>query len=163
MKQFVITIAGVFAGLMLFFIGLPFLFIVILVSAAKPAPPPSHAVLTLDLRQPVTDQDPNNPFAFLRSRSLSSLGIVQTLQRAARDDDVKSLLIRLQEGGMAPGEADELRLAIESFRASGKPVVAYSQGIYPSGITTATYMLGAAAGEFWMQPDASLQSTGFAS
>ena len=39
---------------------------------------------------------------------------------------------------------------------------AHSQGLYPSGVITSTYMLGAAADEFWMQPGAALQSVGFA-
>ena len=72
------------------------------------------------------------------------------------------MLVRLPEGGIEPGLADELRLAIKHFRASGKPVIAHSQGLYPSGVVTATYMLGAAAGELWMQPGASFQVTGIA-
>jgi protease-4 len=162
MKQFLLTMAGVFAGLMLFFIGLPFLLIVIVVSAAKPAPAPACTVLALDLRQPLTDQDPNNPFAFFGARSLSVMSIVQTLNRAAHDADVKSLLIRLPEGGLAPAGAEEIRAAVKAFRTTGKPVLAYSQGLYPSGVSSSTYMLGAAASEFWMQPGASLQSTGLA-
>src|SRR5579875_463287 len=161
MKQFLITLAGVFAGLLLFFVCLPFVLIVFIASAARPAPPPANAVLSLDLRQPIVDQEPNNPFAFFGARNLSALSIVETLHRAARDANVKALLIRLPEGGIEPAEADEIRTAIKDFRASGKLVLAHSQGIYPSGVTTATYMLGAASGEFWMQPDSSLQATGF--
>jgi hypothetical protein len=58
--------------------------------------------------------------------------------------------------------ADEIRLAFAHFRASGKPIYAHSQGIYPSGFVTTTYMLGRAADQFWMQPGASLQVTGVA-
>jgi protease-4 len=63
---------------------------------------------------------------------------------------------------MEPGVADELRLAIKHFRASGKPVTAFSQGLYASGPVTATYEVGAAADELWMQPGASFQATGLA-
>src|SRR5919202_2375543 len=115
MKQFLLPMAGVFAGLLLFFVGLPFLLIIVLISSAKPAPAPSRAVLALDLRQPLTDQDPNNPFAFFGARSLSVMSIVQTLDRAARDGNVKSLMIRLPEGGLAPAEAEEIRAAVRAF------------------------------------------------
>jgi protease-4 len=163
MKQFLVTVAGVFSGLLLFFVGLPLLFVVIVAAAAKPPPPPQNAVLSLDLRQALPDQDPNNPLAFLRAQSLSTLSVAAALHRAADDPDVKALLIRLPEGGMPPAQADELRLGLEAFVKSGKPVIAHSQGLYASGISTATYMLGAASGDFWMQPGATLQSTGISS
>ena len=85
---------------------------------------------------------------------------METLRHAEHDSRVKGLLIRLPEGGLSPAAADELGLAIRAFRASGKPVIAHSQGIYPSGVSTAAYMLGAASGQFWMQPSSSLQSVG---
>jgi protease-4 len=160
MKQFLITMAGVFAGLILFFVGVPFLLIAAIAGSAKPAPPPTQAILTLDLRQALADQEPQSPFAFLQGRSQSVISVVETLRHAEKDTRVKGLLIRLPEGGLSPASADELRIAIREFRASGKPVIAHSQGIYPSGISTAAYMLGAASGQFWMQPSSSLQAVG---
>ena len=160
MKQFLITAAGVFAGLVLFVVGVPFVLIVMAASAAKPDATPAHAVLDLDLRQSISDQEPSNPLAAIGRRSLSVMSIIQTLKRAEGDDHVKALMIRLPEGGLEPAAADEIRLAIKRFRATGKPVLAHSQGLYPSGMITSTYMLGAAADEFWMQPGASFQVTG---
>ena len=152
--------AGVFAGLILFFVGVPFLLIASLAGSDKPAPPPPSAILTLDLRQALADQEPQNPFSFIQGRTLSVVSTVETLRRAEHDSRVKGLLIRLPEGGLSPAAADELGVAIRAFRASGKPVIAHSQGIYPSGVSTAAYMLGAASGQFWMQPSSSLQSVG---
>ena len=160
MKQFFLTLAGVFAGLLLFFVAVPVLFVMSLIGSAKPAPTPANSVLSLDLRRSLADQEPANPFAFIGGRSLSVLSVVQTLHRAETDPRVKGLLIRLPEGGIAPAAADEMRLAIKAFRATGKPVLAHSQGIYASGISTASYMLGSASGNFWMQPGAALQTTG---
>jgi protease-4 len=163
MKQFLITVGGVFAGLLLFFVGLPVLVVSMLAASMRPAPAPANTVLTLDLREPLTDLEPSTPFAFLSGRSLSAVSVVQTLNRAAHDPAVRGLLVRLPESGMAPGEADEVHLALTAFHASGKPSIAFSQGIYASGFAPATYMLGAAAGQFWMQPGASLQVTGIGS
>jgi len=160
MKQFLITMAGVFAGLILFFVGVPFLLFAAIAGSARPAPAPSSAILTLDLRQTLADQEPQSPFAFLQGGALSVVSTVETLHRAERDSRVKGLLIRLPEGGISPASADELAAAIRRFHAAGKPVIAHSQGIYPSGVSTAAYMLGAASGQFWMQPSASLQSVG---
>ena len=162
MKQFLITAAGVFAGLLIFLIGVPFVLVAMAASAAGPAPIPAKAVLELDLRDPLTDQSPQNALAGLARRGHSAMSILEGLRRAEKDDRVKGVLVRLPEGGVEPGLADELRLAIKHFRASGKPVYAHSQGLYPSGVITATYLIGAAADELWMQPGASFQVTGLA-
>src|SRR6202012_3839329 len=70
--------------------------------------------------------------------------------------------IRLPEGGLSPAAADEIRVAVKAFRAAGKPVIAHSQGLYPSGEPVSSYMVGAASGDLWMQPASSLQAVGSA-
>jgi protease-4 len=160
MKQFLITAAGVFAGLLIFLVGVPFVLISMAASAAGPAPLPARAILDIDLREPLTDQSPQNVLAGIGHRSTSVMSIVEGLRRAESDDRIKGVLVRLPEDGLQPAMADELRLAIKHFRTSGKPVYAHSQGMYPAGVITATYMVGAAADQFWMQPGASLQVTG---
>lgn len=162
MKQFLITMAGVFAGLLLFVVGAPFVLIGLLSSAGAPEPVPSHAVLSLDLRGQLTDQAPHNPLWGIGRHSTSVMEIISTLRHAETDDHVQGLFVRLPEGGLEPGMADELRQAFLRFRAAGKPIYAHSQGLYPSGFVTASYMLGRAADQFWMQPGASLQVTGIA-
>ena len=162
MKQFLLTMAGVFAGLVLFLVGVPFLLVMMAAGAAKPEPVPAHSVLVLDLRDPLTDQDPVNPFASFGRRSMSVMSVVQALRHAETDSKVAGIFLRLPEGGVEPAAADEIRLAIKHFRESGKPVIAHSQGLYPSGMITSTYMIGAAADELWMQPGASFQVTGLA-
>ncbi len=165
MKQFLLTMAGVFAGLVLFFVLIPFLVIGSIVGAAsKPKDTtPAQAVLELDLRGGLTDQVPHNPFAAFSGPGMSVISVIETLRHAEDDDKVKAIFVRLPEGGMAPAAADELRLAFLHFRKAGKPVWAHSQGLYPSGVITSTYMLGAATDALWMQPDSSFQAVGIAS
>jgi hypothetical protein len=130
LKQFFITLAGVFAGLLLFFVALPLVLISMAAGAAKPAATPDATVLALDLRGGLNDQSSPGPFAFA-GQSDSVMSIVRVLRRAEEDDNVKALFIRLPESGMAPAAAEELRIAIKSFRAQKKPVVAHSQGPLP--------------------------------
>ena len=167
MKQFLLTMAGVFAGLVLFFFVAIFGFFGMIASLAASGSKdatPAHAVLELDLREGLTDQDPQNPFAvFGGGGSQSVMTVIQVLRAAEKDNKVEGVFVRLPEGGMAPAAADELRLAFKHFRASGKPIWAHSQGLYPSGAILSTYMLGAAADQFWMQPDSSFQAVGMAS
>jgi protease-4 len=162
MKQFLITVAGVFMGLLLFGIAVPIMLIVWVAGAARPAPVAQCTVLVLDLRGGLTDQDTASPLAFIQGKSNSVIGIEQTLRAAERDDKVRGLLIRLPEGAMTPAAADELRLALKRFRAAGKPVIAHSQGLYADGTVVSTYELAAASGALWMQPGSSFQVTGLA-
>jgi protease-4 len=162
MKQFLITAAGVFAGLVIFLVGVPIVLIGMAMSATAPAPTPAKTVLELDLRAPLTDQAPHNPLWGIGRNSTSVMSIIETLRRAEKDDKIKGLLVRLPESGIEPGMADEIRLAFNHFRAAGKPIYAHSQGLYPAGLVTTTYMLGRASDQFWMQPGASLQVTGVA-
>jgi len=161
MKQFFLTILGVFAGLFLFVIVVPFILIMAAVSASSAPTTPGQAVLELDLREGLADQPSNNPFAAFGGPGLSVVQVVDVLAQAEKDRNVKALLVRLPEGGMAPASADELRQAIRRFRAAGKPVIAHSQGLQPVGAVMSTYMVGAAASELWMQNTAGFQATGF--
>ena len=64
MKQFFLTVLGVFLGLILFVVVVPTILITAAVSSASSAPvTASNTVLELDLRDGLSDQDPINPFA----------------------------------------------------------------------------------------------------
>jgi protease-4 len=160
MRQFLITIAGVFLGLALFFIGVPLALVAYVSAASRPAPVAGRNVLLLDLRGGLTDQEPHDPFSLFTGKTVSVIEIEKTLRRAAGDDHVGGILVRLPEGGIAPAAADELRAAFLRFRAAKKPILAFSQGFYASGTAPSTYELAAASGDIWMQPSSQFQVTG---
>lgn len=163
MKQFFTTMAAVFVALLVF-AGLPFLFftgwLVTTVTSPRASGPSGPVVIELDLRQGLTDQAPQNPFALFSGGGLSVMSVVEVLDRAQDDDDVRGLFIRLPESGMNPAAADEIRQAISRFRRAGKPVIAHSQGMMQLGAVSSSYMVGAAADEFWLQGNAALQAAG---
>ncbi len=163
MKQFFLTMLGVFAGLVTFFIILPVIGLILLAAAAGSAKPttPTNAVLELDLREGLTDQMPTNPFAMFGSGT-SVMQIVDTLAQAETDSNIKVLLVRAPEAGMTPAYADEIRQAIQRFRKSGKTVIAHSQGFMPMGAVVSSYMVASSADELWMQNTSSFQATGLA-
>lgn len=157
MKQFFITIAGVFLGLLLFFVLLPFMILGSMAGAAKPPATPASSVLVLDLREPLTDQTPVSPFAALTAGQ-SVVGIVETLGAAESDRAVKGLLIRASEAGMAPAHAEEIRQAILDFRRAGKFVIAHAQAF--DNPTLSNYVAISAADEIWMQGTGDFSATG---
>ncbi|MBB3873317.1 signal peptide peptidase SppA [Brevundimonas mediterranea] len=161
MKQFFLTVLGVFTGLILFVVVIPVVLLTVAIAGSSKPTAPATSVLELDLREGVSDQPSTNPFAAFGGSGLSVTQVVDGLAQAEDDGNVKALLIRLPESGMTPATADELRQAIRRFRASGKPVIAHSQGFAPMGAVMSTYMVGASASELWMQNTAGFQATGF--
>jgi protease-4 len=158
-KQFLITVAGVLTGLVLFlFIG-PILLISILAASfgGQPAQP-SHMVLALDLREPLTDQRSPNPFAaFGASNAL--LDVLSKIEAARTDDSVEGIYIRANTAGLAAAQAEELRAALAAFRASGKFVVAHLQN---DGVRMGMpgYMSIADSDEVWLQETSEFQPMG---
>ena len=113
-------------GLVLFFVLIPIILFASVAGSSAPVTP-ANTVLSLDLREPLTDVPANTPFAAF-SGSSSITGLVRKLEAAETDSHVKGLFIRASEGGMAPAHAEEIRQALIDFKASGKFVIAHAQG-----------------------------------
>jgi protease-4 len=169
MKQFWITlfgsILGVVIGAVLAGVLLVILAGALIASAVDGARsdaasrmPAGDLVLEIDLRAPRLDQRGRSPFAFAEPLSLTD--IVATLERASRDDRVKGLLVRANEFGMAPGQAEEMRAAFARFSESGRFVIAHAQGFEGTGITN--YFAVSGADEIWLQDTATFSATGLA-
>ena len=159
MRTFLLSMAGALAAMFIFvFIGFFILFgLIASVASAKP-PHPSSIVLTLDLNESVADQAPASGFAAV-SGAPGFIDLLLKLKDAEADDSVKGLYIRGSSFGVGTTRAEELRQAIQSFKASGKFVVAHSQGTF--GATgPSTYHALAAADEIWMQPGTEFMVTG---
>lgn len=151
MKQFLITVAGVLVGLVLFlFIG-PFILISMIAASAggHRDATPSQMVLALDLREELTDQRPSNAWASLGGGD-ALLEVLQRIERAGGDDAVKGIYIRANTGGMPAAQAEEIRAALAAFRTTGKFVVAHLQN---DGVRMGMpgYMAIADADEVWLQ------------
>jgi protease IV len=161
LKQFLITVGGVLVGLFLFlFIG-PMLLIMMVTASMKPAPQPGHMVLALDLREPMSDQTPSNPFASL-GRTQSLLSVVTRIDEARTDDRVRGIFVRANTMGMAPAQAEEIRAALQAFRGSGKFVIAHLQN---DGVRMSMpgYLAVADADEVWLQGASEFMPMGLSS
>jgi protease-4 len=158
-KQFLITVGGVLVGLVLFlFIGPILLFTAIGAMAGSKPPQPSHMVLSLDLREPMTDQRSANPFSNLGG-NLSLIDVVTRIDAARQDDAVEGIYIRANTGGLAAAQAEEIRAALAAFRASGKFVVAHVQN---DGVRMSMpgYMAIADSDEVWLQSSSEFMPMG---
>lgn len=159
MKQFLITVAGVLVGLVLFlFIG-PFLLISMIAASAGSQPAhPSRMVLALDLREDMMDQRPTNPFASIGGEQ-ALLDVLSRIDSARTDNAVQGLYVRANTNGMPAAQAEELRAALAAFRQSGKFVVAHFQ---TDGVRMSMpgYMAVADSDEVWLQETSEFQPMG---
>ncbi|GHA93345.1 protease [Algimonas arctica] len=155
-KVFFVTILSVVIGMFLFFFLLIMLFVTIGALANGSDTISEPIVLEIDLRTPLIDS-PVGPTLFGDSPK-SVVGIVQSLNRAKTDDQIKGVFIRGETGGMAPASSEELRLALIDFRTSGKFVITHAQGLNSTSVIP--YQAISASDEIWLQASTSVSTAG---
>ena len=151
MKQFIITIAGVFVGLILFIGVGVFWLMASLVGAVNQASThggamPAQVVLNLDLREPITDQRGGNFFG----GGMNTLDIIRKLDAASTDPKVKGIYVRAATGGLDPAQAEEIRTALAKVRAAKKFVITHMQND-GSSMSMLGYTATAGSDELWLQ------------
>jgi len=149
MRHFFLTVLGTIVGIFAFFIVL-FIFLMLLGAiggAAAGLKAKDSYVLSMDLRKPLRDHKAGaNLFG---PSPASVVDTVRALNKAKDDKFVKGLFIRANQFGMVPASAEEIRLAIEDFKSSGKFVVTHAQGF--EGTSIIPYHAISASDEIWIQ------------
>jgi protease-4 len=134
-----------------------FFIVVALIGALQGDGLPANMVLGLDLRGKMQDSAPPSPFA-LGGRALTVMDVVLGLDAAGRDARVKGVYMRVGGGNLSVAQAEEIGDALKRFRASGKFVIAHSQGFNSAGI--GDYLTAANADQIWMQPKSPFATAG---
>ena len=107
------------------------------------AVPSARAVLRVPLDGPLPEDDPGAELNRLLGIELVTLhDVVDALDRAAEDDRIAAVQVRVGFLGTGWGRTQELRDALERFRRSGKPL----QALLEYG-DDQTYYLASAAGD----------------
>ena len=152
MRHFIVTVLGVLTALFIAFITVPALIAVAVTVALAPdeEPLPGRIVIELDLAAPLAEQPPLAFFPFGAGRTLTLADLHGGLARAAADPDVAALYIRGGGGLASPAGAEEILEAMAAFKASGKPVFAFTQDVSPGAL--GDYLVLAQAQKLWMQP-----------
>ncbi len=115
------------------------------------------STLVVDISGPLPEQPlPDQPFAALGPSHLSVLEIDQVLHKAAFDDRIERLLIRIGGLGAGYGKIHELREIVARFsRDSGKPTTCWMQMA-----SNKEYLLATACDEIFMAPEGFLLVNG---
>jgi len=120
-------------------------------------------LLELDLSRGLLETGPADPLSALRARGIPTLrGLVEQLRRATDHDQVVGLVAQVSGDALTPSQADELAEAVESFAASGRATVAWTESFGEMGAGTTAYRLAVAFDTIWMQPSGQLGLTGVA-
>jgi protease-4 len=123
-------------------------------------PGPEYAtpgVLFIDLDGLVVERRPEDFFqAEFEGASHEMLGLSTALDRAAEDDRIAGVYLRVGSPAMGWAKAQELRRRLLAFRESGKFVIAYTPFTDELG-----YYVALAADEIYLLPDSGLELNGF--
>lgn len=122
---------------------------------------PDRFLMTLHLSGDLAEQPPDDPGArLLRGNPLTVRSVAAALDRAAEDDRVLGLVVRLGGVRMGFGHLQEIRDAVGRFRRSGKPAAAFADTFGAFGPGNGAYYLAAAFEEISMQPSGDVGITG---
>lgn len=114
-------------------------------------------VLTIDLDGLVVERAPSDLFqAGFENAAVELFDLKRALDRAATDDRIEGLLLRVGAPGYGWAKAEEIRRRVEKFRESGKVVHAYTSFTDELG-----YYVALSADSIHLLPDAGLELNGF--
>ena len=157
MKDFVKMVLAVICGLFILGIISFFLFFGFIgtMAAAGSSTPsvPKNAVLKIDMGEITlaeqTSEELSMPtMASLQGAQTATVGIwdaVRAINAAAEDANIKYIFLQPENTAAGMGHIYELRTALEHFRQSGKPIVAYMDNV-----TTGGYYLASVADKVYM-------------
>jgi protease IV len=120
-------------------------------------------ILELDLADGLTEAAPTDPITALMSmRRTRLIDVLDGLKRAARDDRVKALVVRVGGGRIGLARIQEVRAAVAEFRKSGKLAVAWTESFGEFTRGNLPYYLATAFEKIYLQPTGTLGLTGVA-
>lgn len=121
-------------------------------------------ILELDLTEEVVESPPRDPVSMaLTRRRLVLRDLVEGLRRASGDPRVRAVVAKVGGGRLGLARAQEIRAAVQAFRRSGKPAVAWAETFGEFGPGTLPYYVATAFEEIWLQPSGNVGLTGVAS
>ncbi|MBD3167634.1 signal peptide peptidase SppA [bacterium] len=97
-----------------------------------------------------------DPFSFFGPQRETLWTLIQRIERATEDDEVRGMLLEIKGFSMGYGDRYELRQALERFKAAGKTLAVYSQGLTMGG-----YYVASVADHLMIHPSGSIAIPGF--
>jgi protease IV len=120
-------------------------------------------ILELDLTEGIAEGPPADPLsALLTMRRTRLQDLLEGLRRAAGDDRVRVLVVKVGGSRIGLAKIQELRAAIGDFRRSGKLAVAWAESFGDFVRGNLPYYLATGFDRIYLQPSGTLGLTGVA-
>ena len=170
LKQTLASLIGSLLGLTIFsgVSTVGFLLILIAVASSQSSTPTvkDKSVLVFDLSMNITDSEPNSSqllqktFSGVEENNITLRKVVETLDKAGRDQNIVGIYIDGNNANSAVGYASlkEIRQALEKFRKTGKKIIAYS-----TDWSEKEYYLSSAANQVIVNPMGAMEINGLSS
>ena len=111
------------------------------------------AVVVLKLHGSLTETPADTSFSLSGEKSVSLKEIVERLKKAGDDDAVKAVVLTADSASLATPQVEELRQAMAQFRAKGKDVYAFADGLTMQSyalLSGATRLSVVPTGDLWL-------------
>ena len=170
LKQTLASLIGSLLGLTIFsgVSTVGFLLILIAVASSQSSTPTvkDKSVLVFDLSMNITDSEPNSSqllqktFSGVEENNITLRKVVETLDKAGRDQNIVGIYIDGNNANSAVGYASlkEIRQALEKFRKTGKKIIAYS-----TDWSEKEYYLSSVANQVIVNPMGAMEINGLSS
>lgn len=123
---------------------------------------PETAILKIDLNESILDAPSKNPMASFDFATMQPMAqvtlfeVLKAIDAAKNDDRIKGIYLNLNGGGNTTiNILEELRASLESFKQSGKWIVAYND-VYSQWM----YYLCSVADKIYIQPEGTFEWVG---
>jgi protease-4 len=126
-------------------------------AGSAPAPVPSNAALYLRIDAPFREIERSDLFTQFLRPPPTLRATIDAIRKASLDNRVKTLVVMPQTAGALWGQLQEIRGALDAFRATGKSITAYLE--YGGA---QEYYLASAADRIVLMPGGQLDLTGVA-
>ncbi|MGC1786011.1 MAG: signal peptide peptidase SppA [Terriglobales bacterium] len=122
---------------------------------------PSKTILEANFEQTFLEDAPATPTAQLMLTEKQTLrDVVDAIDRGASDDRVVGMIARIGAAPMGMAQTQEIRDAIQRFRAHKKFAVAYAETFGEFGPGNSAYYLATAFDHIYLQPSGDVGLTG---
>jgi protease-4 len=133
----------------------------LMVLAGRKGSVPGNTFLEANFEQPLVEDIPENTTSKLMLEDRMTVrDVVDAIDRASTDDRVKGLVARVGAVQMGMAQVQELREAVQRFRAHKKPAIAYAETFGEFGPGNNAYYLATAFDQIYLQPSGDVGLTG---
>ena len=127
----------------------------------SPAVFPKETGLKLDLDTVLYESRPTDLMSALTfGESPTVADVIEGLNRAADDPNIKMLFARLTQTNLSLAQIQEVRSALMAFSSKGKKTVLFAPTLGETGGGLSAYYLASAFDEIWLQPTGGVGTAG---